>query len=430
MKLQGSEGTVAGSINAPALAVAGHARLLSLVYFIYFFCGMTQSFESVILPELKEYFHLGYQQQMYVVTAKSIPFVFCPLLAMLIQRVGYVRSLGTAMCLYAAGTGMLVPGLLLSHYWIVLFGFGMIGTGFTLQMVAGNPMISALGPADRSSSRLNFGNALGAIAQILAPALLSLIIPASAIAVESKMPYILGLLAVLGALLAFIAAATFAAQRSFAVAPDASFDAHASANGNGSAWKNPAVLAGACIIFLVLGAEASLFSNFLNFVESPSVASYSSHAAQRLFTVYFGLFAAGRLSAAWLQRRISPELHLLICLVASLLCLCVLLSTTGAVAVAAALALGFFVSIFFPTLYALGLKDAGPWKAQASGMLTIGFLGAAVVPVMQGRLADHAGLHLSYLMEACIYLAIAVYVGWAYWRRRKVSEPLSAVSRH
>jgi len=422
MKLEDGEAQVARSFNAPGLAAGGNARLLSLVYFIYFFCGMTQSFESVILPELKEYFHLGYQQQMYVVTAKSIPFVFCPLLATLIQRVGYVRSLAIAMCLYAAGTGMLVPGLLLSHYWIVLLGFGMIGTGFTLQMIAGNPMIGALGPADRSSSRLNFGNALGAIAQILAPALLSLIIPASAIVVESKMPYILGLLTVLGALLAFIAAATFAARRSFAVAPDATFDAHASAKGKRSAWKNPAVLAGACIIFLVLGAEASLFSNFLNFVESPSIAFYSSHAAQRLFTVYFGLFAAGRLSAAWLQGRISPELHLLICLVASLLCLCVLLFASGVAAVAAALALGFFVSIFFPTLYALGLKDAGPWKAQASGMLTVGFLGAAVVPVMQGRVADHVGLQRSYLLEACIYMAIVVYAGRVYWRQRKLSE--------
>ena len=80
-----------------SFAIPGEVRLLYLVYFIYFFCGMTQSFESVILPELKEYFHLGYQQQMYVVTAKSIPFVFCPLLALFIQRNGYVRVFAVVM---------------------------------------------------------------------------------------------------------------------------------------------------------------------------------------------------------------------------------------------------------------------------------------------------------------------------------------------
>ena len=390
-------------------AMSGEERLLYLVYFIYFFCGMTQSFESVILPELKEYFHLGYQQQMYVVTAKSIPFVFCPLLALFIQRAGYVRSLGIATSMYAVGTALLVPGLAFSHYSIVLIGFGIIGTGFTLQMIAGNPMISALGPASGSSSRLNLGNALGAIAQIIAPALMSVILPATAVAVQSKMPRILSLLLVLGALLTVISAMTFGMRSSFTDFTDVSSGVESPRAAERSAWRNPAVIAGACIIFLVLGAEASLFSNFLNFVESGSAGSLSSHTAQRLFTVYFALFAGGRLSAAWLQKRISPEVHLVISLAAALASLGVLMFTTGTAAVAGILALGFFVSIFFPTLYAIALRSAGHWKAQASGMLTVGFLGAAFVPVLQGHLADHAGLQRSYLVEACIYVAILIY---------------------
>jgi len=390
-------------------AMSGEERLLYLVYFIYFFCGMTQSFESVILPELKEYFHLGYQQQMYVVTAKSIPFVFCPLLALFIQTTGYVRTLGIAMSMYATGTALLVPGLFFSHYWIVLLGFGTIGTGFTLQMIAGNPMIGALGPARGSSSRLNMGNALGAIAQIIAPALLSIILPASAIAVQGKMPRILSLLLVLSVLLAVIAVTTFGMRTAFSDFTEFSAGSPSSMAAERSAWRNPGVIAGACIIFLVLGAEASLFSNFLNFVESGSVASLSSLTAERLFTLYFGLFALGRLSASWLQKKISPEIHLVLSLVASLVSLCVLLFSSGATAVAGALALGFFVSIFFPTLYAIALRSAGRSKAQASGMLTVGFLGAAVVPVLQGRLADHAGLQRSYLVDACIYLAILMY---------------------
>lgn len=314
-------------------AMSGEERLLYLVYFIYFFCGMTQSFESVILPELKEYFHLGYQQQMYVVTAKSIPFVLCPLLALFIQKVGYVRSLGIAMSMYTAGTALLIPGLAFSHYWIVLIGFGIIGSGFTLQMIAGNPMISALGPASGSSSRLNLGNALGAIAQIIAPALMSIILPATAIAVQSKMPRILGLLLVLGALLTVISAITFGMRSSFTDFTDAAAGIGSPRAAERSAWRNPAVITGACIIFLVLGAEASLFSNFLNFVESGSAGSLSSHVAQRLFTIYFALFAGGRLSAAWLQKRISPEVHLVISLAGALISLGVLMFTTGTAAV-------------------------------------------------------------------------------------------------
>jgi FHS family L-fucose permease-like MFS transporter len=275
-------------------------------------------------------------------------------------------------------------------------------------MIAGNPMISALGPASGSSSRLNLGNALGAIAQIIAPALMSVILPATDIVVQSKMPRILGLLLVLGALLTIISAITFGMRSSFTDFTDVSSGVESPRAAERSAWRNPAVIGGACIIFLVLGAEASLFSNFLNFVESGSAGSLSSHAAQRLFTVYFALFAAGRFSAAWLQKRISPEVHLVINLFAALISLAVLVFTTGTAAAAGALALGFFVSIFFPTLYAIALRSAGHWKAQASGMLTVGFLGAAFVPVLQGRLADHAGLQRSYLVEACIYVVILI----------------------
>ena len=404
--------------NGSRYTMCAGQHLLFLVYFIYFFCGMTQSFESVILPELKEYFHLGYQQQMYVVFAKNIPFLLCPLLALVIQRTGQVRSLSAAMVLYAIGTLLLVVGLQTSLYAIVLLGFGLIGTGFTVQMVVGNPMISALGPQNGASSRLNLGNALGAVAQILAPASLTIIIPAAAITIQSKLPYITGLLIVLGVLLGMIAAVVWGMRGSLASDSSLPSDVQQSIMDKRSVWKNPAVLTAAFMIFLILGAEASLFSFFRNFLEDPKIASLSSHASQRLFTLYFGLFAAGRLSAAWLQKRVSPALHLVISLIAALISIVVLLLATGTLVVVALLALGFFVSIFFPTLFALTLRDAGQVKTQASGMLTVGFLGAALIPVLQGRFADFAGLQHSYLLEAGIYVCILILAGRLYLRRQ------------
>lgn len=413
-----SETTESSEGNGSRFTMPAGQHLLFFVYFIYFFCGMTQSFESVILPELKEYFHLGYQQQMYVVFAKNIPFLLCPVLAMVIQRTGHVRSLSAAMVLYAIGTLLLVVGLQISLYAIVLLGFGLIGTGFTIQMVVGNPMISALGPQDSASSRLNLGNALGAVAQILAPASLTIIIPAAAVTIQSKLPYITALLIVLGILLGMIAAAAWSMRGSFANDSDLSPGEQRSRIVGRGVWKDPAVLTAAIMIFLILGAEASLFSFFRNFLEDPRIAGFSSHASQRLFTVYFGLFAAGRLSAAWLQQRVSPVLHLVMNLIAALISIGVLLVATGSAAVLALLALGFFVSIFFPTLFALTLRDAGQEKTQASGMLTVGFLGAALIPVLQGRVADFAGLQHSYLLEAGIYVCILMLAGRLYLRRQ------------
>ena len=408
--------------DGPGDTRRGVQRLLYFVYFIYFFCGMTQSFESVILPELKEYFHLGYQQQMYVVFAKNIPFLLCPVLAMLVQRAGYFRSIGIALGMYAIGTWLLAPGLQSTCYAMVLFGFGIIGTGFTLQMIAGNPVIGMLGLPDGASSRLNLGNALGAIGQILAPAALTLIIPAAAVVIQSKIPYIIRLLLVLGALLTIVTAIAFRMSNVSIQDKDSTPRASLSESSQPSVWRNRALLGSACIIFLVLGAEASLFSLFRNFLEDPKVASLSSHASESLFTLYFALFAAGRLSAAWLQTRVPPMLHLVMNVVGALASIGVLMFTSGFVAVVAVLALGFFVSIFFPTLYALALPNSGNSQAQASGMLTFGFLGAAVIPVVQGRLADYAGLQRSYFLEGCIYLLVLVYAARSVWSSRSAEK--------
>lgn len=120
--------------------------MLYLVYFIYFFCGLTQCFEGVFLPEFKEFFHLTYQQQMYTVFAKNIPFLAAVLLGSYLVRIGYKTCLAMAMTLYALGTFLLIAGLQAAHYEIVLLAFFLIGTGFTSQMVAGNPLLSLLGP--------------------------------------------------------------------------------------------------------------------------------------------------------------------------------------------------------------------------------------------------------------------------------------------
>jgi len=121
------------------------------------------------------------------------------------------------------------------------------------------------------------------------------------------------------------------------------------------------------------------------------------------------VFAAGRLTASWIQRRIAPATTLIINLLAALALLGVIVMARGTTAVVAVTAIGFFVSIFFPTLYALAIEGMGDQTAQASGLLTMGFLGCAVLPLLQGWLADRVGLQLSLTVCAVPYLAALGY---------------------
>lgn len=383
---------------------------LYTAYFIYFFCGLTQCFEGVILPEFKDFFKSSYLEQMLIPFAKNIPFVLAVGIGFLIHRLGYKHCLSIAMFLYAAGTFLLVPGLHSRQYWLVLLAFLAIGTGFNFQIVAGNPLLSALGPSAGSSSRLNLGNALGAVAQIIAPATLSFIIPATLVNVEDKLPYIARLFVALGVILTLTAVFTLLLRTSdAAVAFEPSRVAGTPDRRRPLAWAQPRVWLGFVTIFLVLGAEAVLFSNYRNYLLDPAIAGLSAPQSLTLNTTFMAIFAAGRLTASWVQKRVAPAATLVFNLVVSLVLLGVIMTTRGTVAVVAVTAIGFFVSIFFPTLYALAIEGMGEQTAQASGLLTMGFLGCAFLPVLQGWLADRFGLQASYASCIVPYLFALLY---------------------
>ena len=371
--------------------------LLYTVYFIYFFCGMALCFEGAFNPEFKEYFHLSYQQQQYTTFAKNIPFAFAVVIGFLIPRLGYKNCLSLAMALFAVGTLLLVPGLGSGNYTVVLAAFFVIGMGFNFELVAGNPLLSGLGAAETSSSRLNLGNALGAIAQIIAPFMLTLIIPASVVSVGVKMPYMKGLFLAIGAVLIGICALTLLVGK-----VDVSAQLAGTGVGSqkttaaGGLWTQPRVLFGFVTIFLVLGAEAGLFGFFRNYLEDPNVAGVSSDTSQQLFTVYFAVFALGRLVGSFAQKQFKPAGTLAFNAAAALVFVCLLTVAKGGLAVLSMMLVGFSISTFFPTLYSLAIEGLGEQTAKASGLLTMGFLGCALLPVLQGWLADTIGLPLSF----------------------------------
>lgn len=405
------------AVLPPAEEEANTREMLLLVYFIYFFCGMTQSFEGSVLPEIKTYFHLNYQQQMYAIFAKNIPFLAAPLLGGITLRLGFRRLLAIAMAFYAIGTLLLIPSLSIGFFPMLLWGFVVLGSGFTLQMIAGNPLIVALGKSATSSSRLQFGNALGAVAQIVAPAMLSLLIPGAAASIADRVAPIKHLLSVLGGVLAVVSVVAFWIARRGAPVVSLPEPGALTLWNSAPAWRGSGLLIAAAMLLLLLGAEASLFSFFRNYLEDAFIVGVSAKMSQRLFTAYFASFALGRLSASWLQRVVSPLQHLLVSLAAALLLMALAVEVHGTAAIVVMLVIGFVVSTLFPTLYDLALKRAGPWKVRAAGILTVGFVGSALFPVLQGRLADTLGLQRSYLCEVAAYLVLLGYA-LRLWRHR------------
>lgn len=387
------------------------SRLLFVVYSIYFLCGLTMCFEGVFLPEFKEFFHLNYEQQMYTMFAKNMPFAFALVIGYLVARIGYKKFLTIALLFFGFGTALLVPALMYRHYWMVLSAFLLIGIGFNFEIVSGNPLLYALGPRTSSSSRLNLGNAFGAVAQIIAPATLSVIVPAAATTVVLRLAYMEALFAVLGLVLLVFAAVTMPIPEPAAstiVIQDASAKSIETQPAS-RVWLSYRLLFGLIVIALALGVEAGYFALFRNYLEDNGIAGMTARRSQQLFTVFLAAFAAGRLSASIIQSRISPRLHLLLHCILTVICLAVILSATGSTAVTAMIILGFLISIFYPTLFAIAIQGSNAKTGQASGLLTIGFLGAGIIPVLQGWIADRIGLQRSYVLGVLSCVATIAY---------------------
>jgi MFS transporter, FHS family, L-fucose permease len=385
-------------------------RLLYSVYFIYFFCGMAMCFEGAFMPEFKEHFQLSYQQQMYTMFTKNIPFVvFSILIGWLSKKIGFKNCLTIAMFLFAAGTALLVPGLNSGNYVLILLAFFIIGTGFNFELVAGNPLLSGLGDASGSSSRLNLGNALGAIAQIIAPLIILLILPATVITVADKIPYMNGLFLAIALILVLTGVLTFVLKGESISFEDSAEIQKNESDSSESIWKNKSLLLGFVAIFIALGAESGIFGLYRNYLEDPTIAGVSSHQSYILYTIYFATFAVGRLVGAYIQKRINPALTLVYGVIAAMILLSVMMMSTGIVSVIAITLLGFFISIFFPTLYAISIKGLGKNTAMASGLLTMGFLGAALLPVLQGKMADWLGLKYSFIVSIATYVYVLFF---------------------
>jgi FHS family L-fucose permease-like MFS transporter len=371
---------------------------------------MAMCFEGAFMPEFKELFQLNYQQQMYIMFAKNIPFVFFSILiGLLSKKIGFKNCLTISMMLFACGTALLVPGLQYGNYYLILTAFFIIGIGFNFEIVAGNPLLSGLGDPSGSSSRLNLGNALGAIAQIIAPLIILLILPANILRGSEKIPYINVLFLVIAIVLLFTGIITIVLKNVKIDLFEGNVDFPGGKDAVVSIWTNKKLLMGFAAIFVALGAESGIFGLYRNYVEDHDIATLSSHQSYILYTVYFAMFASGRLLGAFVQKKTKPALTLVFCVIISIVLLLFMMTATGPFALISITLLGLFISIFFPTLYAISIEGLGKNTGLASGLLTMGFLGAGLLPVLQGKIADLIGLRYSFIISILTYIYVLYF---------------------
>ena len=321
----------------------------------------------------------------------------------------------------AVGAVLFVPAASVASYPLFLTALLILAAGITGLQVAANPYVALLGKPETASSRLDLTQAFNSLGTTIAPRIGGLLILSAApLAIEQlrqlapqalqayrvqkaasvKMPYTV--IAVALVLLAVVIG-TFKLPK---------IEAASSRSGqkiNDSIWKHPNLLLGAIGIFTYVGAEVSIGSFLVNYFGLPEIAGLSAKTAAGLVSFYWGGAMIGRFLGAPLLRRFKPGHLLALCAIVagSLVMASMLLG--GHTAMWTILAVGFFNSIMFPTIFSLGVAELGPLTGNGSGILNMAIVGGAILPVIQGVIADHIGLHHAFVLPVICYLYILFY---------------------
>lgn len=429
---------------------------------LFFMWGFITCMNDILIPHLKELFSLTYLQSMLVqfcffgayFTGSLLYFITSYLWGDPINKIGYKNGMLLGLLIASLGCFLFYPAAHYSVYGLFLCALFVLGLGFTLLQIAANPYVSLLGKADGASSRLNLAQAFNSLGTTIAPLLGGFLIfeffaeNGEITAAATEVPYLIFTVffLLLGFILYKIKLPEF---KSGAIMP----------KGLG-ALQFPQLKLGIFGIFFYVGAEVAIGSLIINFLALPEIMGITESVSKNYLALYWGGAMIGRfLGAISLSQGLPPEKKAIYMIVASLAVFCLIFGLVnlsfmqismflvliginlagffigksrpartllifallnvglvlfavfnqGAAAMWALLGVGLFNSIMWSNIFTLSIAGLGNYTSQGSSLLVMAILGGALIPLVQGWMADVAGIQNSFLIPVLCYLYIAYF---------------------
>ena len=158
-----------------------------------------------------------------------------------------------------------------------------------------------------------------------------------------------------------------------------------------------------------MGAEVSIGGFLVNYFERPEIGGLTTKQAGNMVAYYWGGAMIGRFIGSILMRKYAPSLVLALNAVMAVVLLMVTVFSTGKIAMWSVLAVGFFNSIMFPTIFSLAIRGLGQLTAKGSGLLCQAIVGGAVFPLLQAVVADKFSVQVSFLVPVFAYVYILFF---------------------
>jgi len=176
-----------------------------------------------------------------------------------------------------------------------------------------------------------------------------------------------------------------------------------------SIFNYPHLILGAVAIFLYVGAEVSIGSFLVNYFSHQEIGGMTEKAAANLVSFYWGGAMVGRFIGSAVLTKVRPNRALGVVAIVACMLVSISILSFGHLAVWSILSVGLFNSIMFPTIFTLGIAELGPLTGMGSGILVAAIVGGAILPYLEGRLADSIGIHHAFIIPAICYIYLAYY---------------------
>lgn len=398
--------------NRQRLVYQGFLVPFILITSLFFLWGFAHGCLDVLNKHFQELLHMSKAKSAFVQFVFYGGYFFMAIPAgLLMQKVGYKKGIIFGLLLFATGAFLMLPATYIQTFGSFLFCLFVIACGLTCLETAANPYTTVLGPPEFGERRINFSqsfNGLGWIAGPLVGGMLIFSVNNDGNKFASiALPYML--IATLVLIVAFLFW-----RIKFPVLKEESGNAEVESNSSGGSLRDllkyPHFVLAVVAQFLYVAAQTGVNSFFINYVTEEIPNMTNQLAAQILGIGGMGLFWLGRFSGSTLfMRIIRPNRLLAFYAIMNVITMSLVVAGLGWVSVVALFSTYFFMSVMFPTIFALGIKDLGPLTKRGSSILVMSIVGGAIFPVFMGYIADVSSMAVGFTVPLVCFAYIAFF---------------------
>jgi len=409
-----------------------------LITSLFFLWAFGVNLNDVLIPRFKNAFMLNDFQSSFIQVAFFSGYFLAALPAgRLMEAIGYKRGILTGLGLCAGGALLFVPASLAGTYQFFLVALFIMACGQSFLEVAANPYVTILGPSESSERRLNLAQSFNAVGAVIAMVIGWFILAgkeyssaeratwsaAQELAYRSeqassvRLPY-----AAIACIFIFVGVLIALTHL-----PDVFEKSSSSDTGENPSWSavfaQKHLLKGVIAQFFYVGAQVGVGSFVIRFAQH--TLGIPARAAWYYLLGHWVGFMIGRFGGSAIMKSISPSKLLSAFAAGSLVCAVAATVGSGMLAVYSLVLIGFFHSIMFPTIFALGIKNLGPLTKRGSSLMVMAIIGGAVFPAIMGRISDASTIQTAFVIPLICY-AYILYFGLAGYRPATTAKSAAA----